>query len=446
MRSLGYPRIISVENFRTPNFALVADTLYWMVHKYDPNIMISDEITTQSDRVNFISRVVKVMNGQAQLKLHPKRLYAANGKAVRELLKFARLLHAAQRENMTLRAAKDEANTDTNGADSKEENDDDKKAPEHVGALDEIVLPQMHNTKALANEITSSGAKLFDLLGYEEDLREKREKALRFLDAAQGTRGTTESGFLEKKVQELIMAQEENIAAMAKQCADLEHDERTLAKKIKKKKSEVERSEKRLSSLQNVRPAFMDELEKLEDDLKKNYSVYLERYRNLDYLEKQLDAFRKVEKDKLESAKRNLKRLQQRLQKRGERLDRGTNAIENAFDDEIDRNKQQRSSRRARSNVDDRDDSSVSDHSSDTPSVDSDEDSDLSDRDDSVDLSSSDSGDDGSDTRAPRNTGARGRSDVRGDARRGDSSVDEDEDLSDSLGDDDGSSESDDDF
>ena len=31
MRALGYPRLISVENFRTPNFALVADSLYWSV-------------------------------------------------------------------------------------------------------------------------------------------------------------------------------------------------------------------------------------------------------------------------------------------------------------------------------------------------------------------------------------------------------------------------------
>ena len=33
MRALGYPRLISVENFRTPNFALVADILYWMVQR-----------------------------------------------------------------------------------------------------------------------------------------------------------------------------------------------------------------------------------------------------------------------------------------------------------------------------------------------------------------------------------------------------------------------------
>jgi Clusterin-associated protein-1 len=40
MRALGYPRLISVDNFRTPNFELVADILYWMVKRYDPDVSI----------------------------------------------------------------------------------------------------------------------------------------------------------------------------------------------------------------------------------------------------------------------------------------------------------------------------------------------------------------------------------------------------------------------
>ena len=31
MRALGYPRQISMENFRNPNFDLVADVLRWLV-------------------------------------------------------------------------------------------------------------------------------------------------------------------------------------------------------------------------------------------------------------------------------------------------------------------------------------------------------------------------------------------------------------------------------
>ena len=44
MRALGYPRIISMENFRRPNFELVTDILCWLALKYDPNSEISDNI------------------------------------------------------------------------------------------------------------------------------------------------------------------------------------------------------------------------------------------------------------------------------------------------------------------------------------------------------------------------------------------------------------------
>ena len=33
MRALGYPRLISLENFKTPNFELVADILYWLASR-----------------------------------------------------------------------------------------------------------------------------------------------------------------------------------------------------------------------------------------------------------------------------------------------------------------------------------------------------------------------------------------------------------------------------
>ena len=33
MRSLGFPRPVSVESFRSPNFELVADCLFWLVQR-----------------------------------------------------------------------------------------------------------------------------------------------------------------------------------------------------------------------------------------------------------------------------------------------------------------------------------------------------------------------------------------------------------------------------
>lgn len=44
----------------------------------------------------------------------------------------------------------------------------------------------------------------------------------------------------------------------------------------------------------------MDEYEKLEEDLQKLYDAYMERFRNLAFLEQQLDDHNRVEQDRLE--------------------------------------------------------------------------------------------------------------------------------------------------
>ena len=36
MRSLGYPRTISMENFRTANFKLTAEITFWLVKRFSP--------------------------------------------------------------------------------------------------------------------------------------------------------------------------------------------------------------------------------------------------------------------------------------------------------------------------------------------------------------------------------------------------------------------------
>lgn len=51
LRSLNYPRLISLENFVKPNFELVADILYWLVMRYDPQADISDDINQEKDRI-----------------------------------------------------------------------------------------------------------------------------------------------------------------------------------------------------------------------------------------------------------------------------------------------------------------------------------------------------------------------------------------------------------
>ena len=145
MRALGYHRNISLENFRDPNFELVADILYWFANRYDPKADISDDIEDEKDRVLFIRSVCQLFASKARIILNPKKLYEAQGYAVKEMLKIAQMMYKAMQSS--------------SGGDE----------DENSGALmDFNMSSKLHNLKAarqLATEITESGAKLFDLLG-----------------------------------------------------------------------------------------------------------------------------------------------------------------------------------------------------------------------------------------------------------------------------------------
>ena len=76
----------------------------------------------------------------------------------------------------------------------------------------------------------------------------------------------------------------DNIGTLERQVTDLIDDEKTLESKIRKKRSELERNQKRLESLHSVRPAFMDEYEKLEKELADEYEAYVARFRYVIYM------------------------------------------------------------------------------------------------------------------------------------------------------------------
>lgn len=65
--------------------------------RYDPGTAISDDITTEADRVLFLQSIAQSMLSKARIKLNIKRLYAADAVAVKELLNMAALLYKATR-------------------------------------------------------------------------------------------------------------------------------------------------------------------------------------------------------------------------------------------------------------------------------------------------------------------------------------------------------------
>jgi clusterin-associated protein 1 len=94
---------------------------------------------------------------------------------------------------------------------------------------------------------------------------------------------------------------------------NLEKDERVLEEKIKRQSVELDRAEKRLKGLTNVRPAYMDEYERQEQELERLYQLYLEKFRNLDYLEHQMDMYTQAEEEKFNANQEHLRKMREKI-------------------------------------------------------------------------------------------------------------------------------------
>uniref|UniRef100_G1T1X1 Clusterin associated protein 1 n=1 Tax=Oryctolagus cuniculus TaxID=9986 RepID=G1T1X1_RABIT len=261
MRALGYPRHISMENFRTPNFGLVSEVLLWLVKRYEPQTDIPSDIDTEQDRVFFIKAIAQFMATKAHIKLNTKKLYQADGYAVKELLKVTSVLYNAMK---------------TKGMEGS------KPGEEDVSKFKFDLASKELRTEAIARPLEIN----------------ETEKVMRI--------AIKEILVQVQKTNDLL----NNVAS----------DEANLEAKIEKRKLELERNRKRLQSLQSVRPAFMDEYEKIEEELQKQYDIYLEKFRNLAYLEQQLEDHHRMEQERFEEAENTLRLMQSKLKEEERRL------------------------------------------------------------------------------------------------------------------------------
>ena len=280
-------RLRSFDSFRQPNFVLVADILYFLVQRYDPSLRLSQDIETENERVTFLKTIAEVMATKMRIKLNTKKLYGADGYAVKEMLKIASML------DLAIRKAREE-----------------DEATEAIQPLS-TKIGDIRRCRQLATEITQQGAKLFQLLKKEETGREERQRVV-------GSDLELEHVANEMRTQ--IATVSESVTTVERQIADIASDESNLEAKIEKKRADLERNQQRLKSLTTVRPAFMDEYEQIEVELREHYSEYLEKYRNMVYLEHQLDKHTAAEQQEAEEATRNLRRMQERLRQEEEQM------------------------------------------------------------------------------------------------------------------------------
>ncbi|KAL1244391.1 Clusterin-associated protein [Trichinella spiralis] len=276
MRALNYPKFISIESFYKPNFLLVADALRWICKRYCDEQEVKFELETEQDRVIFIKSAVIFIYQQTGLKLNPKKLYQADVEAIDELLKAVEPLYKAKKLNNISEGKRDD--------DQQQQNIQFKQIRNTL----EQKLSDLGQYHTMVNDITDNAARLYDLLSQETENKEQRTVALaRQVDIDE----------VENHVKHALSLLQQELKQTLKDMENIEKDELAVTSKIEKKKSELDRLQTRLAQLQTVRPAYMDEYETAEEELRRIYSQYVLKYRNLHYC-KQL-----LERDKRQQSK-----------------------------------------------------------------------------------------------------------------------------------------------
>ncbi|KAF6774911.1 hypothetical protein AHF37_05957 [Paragonimus kellicotti] len=269
MRTLGFNRNISMENFRTPNFPLVAEILTWLVARYDSHADLPQCLDTEQDRVIFIKTVAHFMATRACIRLNTKKLYQANGFAVKELMKIAKVLYSAMCKN-----------------DKTDENEASELCVRSC-----LTFRRKSNCKKV--------------VVYLVNLPPSGPLCIRCLDL--------DSAWVEQCVADARDALHGQVEKTEAALVNVAADEATLDGKIEKKRSELDRNRKRLATLQSVRPAYMEEYEQLEEELSSMYSFYLTRFRNLAFLENQYEELMRVGASQGEDGETTLKSIAEQL-------------------------------------------------------------------------------------------------------------------------------------
>lgn len=124
------------------------------------------------------------------------------------------------------------------------------------------------------------------------------------------------------------------LAAARKQAVQLEQavaaagqEVQVLEGRVEKRHVELDRLDRRLDSLQAVKPAHSGEIEALEADLGGLYQQYLHKFRNLEYLEGVLDKYGAARQAEAEEADRQLRRIQRQVAAEELRLLQGSGTL-----------------------------------------------------------------------------------------------------------------------
>ncbi|KAL9695780.1 hypothetical protein quinque_015065 [Culex quinquefasciatus] len=262
LKLLGYPNNIPLSVLNTPfggpeSFKAYSDILSWLVGRLEPTLTLAGGTRTEQDRILFVRSATEFLVTKSSIKVNPRKLYASSTAAAKELLKVTSLLIASPKVTGL----------------------DEESIKSHVEIDLSDKMDDLKKVRGLSSELTNRGAALYDLLKKELVNRETR--------TVQSTR-SLELASVEKVIKTAIGSLETKLGAAKGMLGSLKVENGNLSSKIQRKSSELERSKQRLQALQKVRPAYLEEFEKLELELKNLYEQYIIRIRCVDALKSQL--------------------------------------------------------------------------------------------------------------------------------------------------------------
>ncbi|CAK1595711.1 unnamed protein product [Parnassius mnemosyne] len=270
MRVLDFPQQISMESFRVPNWSLLETCVRWLAARVEPDVQLTGSGDSLEGRVALVSHALELFHSRANLKLNGKRLYGADGWAVRELLKVATYLRAALES-----PPPDDLRADT-------------------GTLSYDVssrIGEIKQARSLATEITAQGAFLYDLLAKEANNKEQREQALsRPLDVVS----------LEACLRRAVSGVGARVHEVREQAGGVAASEAALDAKLERRAAELQRAEKRLLAVQKIKPAYQAELTVLEKEIEELWDQYVLRYRCVESLKHQLSLLERAQAEAAE--------------------------------------------------------------------------------------------------------------------------------------------------
>jgi clusterin-associated protein 1 len=185
--------------------------------------------------------------------LNPRKLYASNCATAKELLKVtSALLNSPQNVH----------------------HEDNRL----VNFEDSISNDQIRKIRNLATELTNHGVNMYDLISKESVNKDARSQFSKPL----------ELNVVEKLLKQAIVNLKQQIENGKMTIQNQETEKANLESKIQRKESELERTSHRLTTLQKIRPAYLEEFEKIEMQMKELYSQYTLRIRCYDALKNML--------------------------------------------------------------------------------------------------------------------------------------------------------------